>query len=626
MSANLREQVDSLIAAGDTAGAVAALGRLWQSAPGPALAGVIVNRFEQLRPRLSLTPCRLAILRSFTVEPAIPLLRAMAFIGGIDLTVHLGDFNTYVQDVLDPSGWLYQFKPDVVLLAAQTRDAVPALWDDFADLDQAGVDAAVQRTIQTFTQLAQTFRAHCQAHLIIHSLQAPALPSQGLLDQRSESGQVATIGRINEALARLCRESQNVYLLDYNALIARRGEAHWYDARKWVTARMPIAATELIHLANEWLRFLHPLTGRVCKCLAVDLDNTLWGGVIGEDGMNGIKLDDAYPGAAFRALQRAILDLHRRGILLAVCSKNNLADAMEAIEKHPGMILRPEHFAALRINWTDKSTNLTEIAKELNIGIDAVAFLDDNPVEREWVRGQGTGATIIELPKDPMLYAQTLRESPIFERLNLTEEDKSRGRYYAEQRLRTQLEQSATSLEDFYRSLQMVVRIEPVNAATHARAAQLTQKTNQFNLTTRRYTEQQLSEMLADPTWNAYTIAVTDRFGDNGIVGVVITHLQNQVCVIDTFLLSCRVIGRTVETALLATVAARAAEAGARKLTGQFIPTKKNAPCKDFYKQHGFACVEEKDGTSVWELSLTPMPLQCPPWIQMQNRQVLQEK
>ena len=626
MSANLREQVDSLIAAGDTAGAVAALGRLWQSAPGPALAGVIVNRFEQLRPQLSLMPCRLAILRSFTVEPAIPLLRALAFIGGIDLTVQLGDFNTYVQDVLDPSGWLYQFKPDVVLLAAQTRDAVPVLWDDFADLDPAGVEDAVQRTIHTFMQLAQTFRANCQAHLIIHSLQGPALPSPGLLDSRSEFGQVAAIGRINEALGKVCRESRNVYLLDYNALIARRGEAHWYDARKWVTARMPIAATELIHLANEWLRFLHPLTGRVCKCLAVDLDNTLWGGVIGEDGMNGIKLDDAYPGAAFRALQRAILDLHRRGVLLAVCSKNNLADAMEAIEKHPGMILRVEHFATLRINWADKSTNLTEIAKELNISIDAMAFLDDSPVEREWVRGQGIGVAVIELPKDPMLYAQTLRESPIFERLNLTEEDKSRGRYYAEQRLRTELEQSATSLEDFYRSLRMVVRIEPVNAATHARAAQLTQKTNQFNLTTRRYTEQQLSEMLANPSWNVYTIAVTDRFGDNGIVGVVITHLQNQISVIDTFLLSCRVIGRTVETALLAMVAARAAEAGARKLTGQFIPTKKNAPCKDFYKQHGFACVEEKDGTSVWELSLTPMPLQCPPWIQMQNQQVLQEK
>ena len=410
------------------------------------------------------------------------------------------------------------------------------------------------------------------------------------------------------------RDRQNVYVLDYNALIARRGHAAWHDERKWLSAAMPIAAGELIHLAREWMRFLHPITGRVCKVLAVDLDNTLWGGVIGEDGIDGIKLDDNYPGAAYRALQRAILDLHRRGVILAICSKNNRADAMEVIEKHPGMLLRPAHFASIRINWADKAANLREIAAELNVGIDSVAFLDDNPAEREWIRSELPQVTVIELPSDPMLFAQALRDCPQFERLELTEEDASRGRFYAEQRMRMESRQGAASLEDFYRSLDMRVKIEPVDARTLPRAAQLTQKTNQFNLTTHRYNEQQLAEMIASPHFQAFTLQVIDRFGDNGVVGVALLRYEGDVCEIDTFLLSCRVIGRTVETAFLAALAAHAAGRGA-KLTGWFVPTKKNAPAADFYDRHGFARVRERDESVLWELDLRDHSILCPAWI-----------
>ena len=331
--------------------------------------------------------------------------------------------------------------------------------------------------------------------------------------------------------------------------------------------------------------------------------------------MDGIKLGATYPGAAYRALQRVMLDLYRRGIILAVCSKNNPPEALEAIEKHPGMLLRPEHFAALRINWRDKAANLREIANELNIGIDSIAFIDDNPVEREWVAGQLLDVTVIDLPTDPMKYAAALRESPVFERLELTDEDRARGRMYAEQRMRSDLQEAAGSLEDFYRSLAMKVDIEPVNAKTLARAAQLTQKTNQFNLTTRRYTEQQL-EALSSPQWRKYVIRVADRFGDNGIVGMALTRTENDVCEIDTLLLSCRVIGRTIETAFLAALASDARRAGANVLLGRFVPTKKNAPAKDYFKSHGFAMIEEKDGVSTWELPLERAPAP-PPWIEL---------
>ena len=383
---NPRDEIDALLNGSDPVRARAALAQLWRQSPNLATAGFVLTRFEKLREMLPFSRCKLAMLRSFTVEPAVPLLRAMAFVGGIDLNIRLGDFNTYAQEILDAAGWLYSHKPDVVILAVQTRDIAPTLWEQFADLDAAGIDVAVEQTLSQLQQLIRTFRDRSGAHLIIHSLETPTAPAMGLLDGRAGVGQAAAIERINDRLRPMARESKNVYVLELNSLIARRGVDHWRDEHKWIMARMPIAAGELVHLAHEWLRFLHPITGRVCKVLAVDLDNTLWGGVIGEDGMDGIKLDDTDPGAAFRAVQRAILDLYRRGIILAICSKNNPTEAMEAIEKHPGMILRMEHFTAIRANWQDKAANLREIAKELNVGIDSVAFLDDNPVEREWVR------------------------------------------------------------------------------------------------------------------------------------------------------------------------------------------------------------------------------------------------
>ncbi len=379
---------------------------------------------------------------------------------------------------------------------------------------------------------------------------------------------------------------------------------------------MPISANYLVYLVKEWLRFIHPLTGKICKALVLDLDNTLWGGVIGEDGFNGIKVGPEYPGAAYQALQRAVLDLYHRGILLAICSKNNLSDAMEVLERHPGMLLRPTHFASIRINWNDKVQNLKEIAAELNIGTDALAFIDDNPFERQLVRAQMPEVTVIDLPDDPMGYAQALRDSPVFERLKLSPEDRERGRYYVEQRQRKELQQSVASLEDFYRSLEMEVEISSVTKETLSRIAQLTQRTNQFNLTTKRYTEQQIEDMANLPDWRVYSLRVKDRFGDSGLVGVAITHYQDDVCEIDSFLLSCRVIGRTVETSLLAFIAEQARHKGAKKLIGWFLPTKKNEPAKDFYPSHGFTLLQEKNGASCWEFALAAnKKIIHPPWI-----------
>lgn len=615
-SSTLRTQIDAAIAAGEPAHGL--LARLWHAEPGPATAGFVSTRFDKIKGSLaSVASCRVAFLRSFTVEPAIPLLRAAAATAGIDVASWVGDFNTYQQEVIDPTSRLYAFDPSVIILAVNARDLVPELWERSAELSAAEADAVVERTLAGYTSWVQSIRARSNAHIIIHGLELPDTAGGGVYDAQDPHGQASSLRRINAGLVALAREHSGVYILDYDALIARHGRRAWHDERKWQTMRMPIAAPCLIHLANEWLRYLHPITGKLAKCLVLDLDNTLWGGVIGEDGMHGIKIGIEHPGSAFRSFQRAILDLYARGVILAVCSKNNPADAMEVFEKHDGMLIRPHHIACFRINWTDKGTNLREIARELNIGIDSLAFFDDNPAERELVRQQVPEVMVIEAPADPEQYARALREWPVFERLTLSAEDRQRGQFYAQDRQRAELEQTSSgNLEDFYRSLQQEAEMGVVTPATLARVAQLTQKTNQFNMTTRRYTEQEITAMAADSKWYIRWVRVKDRFGDNGIIGVVMaTDAGGGLWEIDNFLLSCRVIGRTVETAILATIVEHARAAGAKRMGGWFIPTKKNAPAKDFYTQHRFTMVSEQEGRQRWELDLTTDTIEAPPWV-----------
>ncbi len=613
---NLRAEIDRLIAEGAAEAASRRISELWRREPGSATASFLAGRMDSLRDKLVLSKFKIAILRSFTVEPIVPLLRAEAFSYGIDLEVHVGDFNTYVQDMVDAGSSLYRFAPNAVVLAVRTEDVAPDLAREFADLSPEAAKEAAGRVIRGYEQWIATFRQHNQAALVVHSLEQ-ARPALGVLDSQSESGQSGLIRQVNGELRRIAEGYRGIYILDYDALVSRYGSGHWHDERKWLMARLPIAADHLLHMAREWVRFIVPLAGRTAKCLVVDLDNTLWGGVIGEDGMNGIKVGPEYPGAAFQALQRALLDLSRRGILLAICSKNNLDDAMEALAKHPGMLVRSNHFAAVRINWTDKAQNLREIAQELNIGIDSLAFLDDNPFEREQVRSALPEVTVIDLPQNPLEYAAVVRDCPVFERLTLSAEDQQRTAMYAEQRKRADAEQNFQSKEDFFRYLEQEADLEPVTDLTLARISQLTQKTNQFNLTTRRYTEQQISEMVGQRDWHVFAIRVRDRFGDHGLVGVAIAHDQGEECEVDTFLLSCRVIGRTVETALLAHIAKSATQRGRKRLRGWFLPTKKNAPARDFYEQHGFVRQEGNGAGSLWVLDLNNSPLRSPEWIKL---------
>ncbi len=614
----LREEAEHCIAGGQPERAAAILSEIWRvEAASAAAAFFVVSGFERIRGALELQPYRLAIARSATFEPVVPLLRAAAFVAGLDLTVHVGDFNSYVQELVDASSALYGFQPDAVILAVESRDTTPRLWRDWADLAASEAKDEIRSAVERFRGLLTAFRKHSRASLIVHSLATPEALSRGVLDAQLEVSQAEAFEAINHELRKIARDHRGVYLLDYDALLARHGRANWRDEKKWLTVRMPFAATHVSTMAREWMRFVHPLSGRVAKAVAVDLDNTLWGGVIGEDGFDGIKLGNDYPGAAYREVQRALLDLRQRGILLAVCSKNNAADAMEVLERHPEMLLRSQHFASLRINWNDKSTNLREIAAELKIGTDAIALLDDNPVERQQVRAVVPEVMVIDLPDDPLRFAHAIRNAAVFERLTFSSEDLQRGELYRADGERQKLETVAGTREDFYRSLEQEVELGRVSASTMARVAQLTQKTNQFNLTTRRYTEPQIAAMAESEQWRVYWIRVRDRFSDNGLVGVAVLHTDRPVWEIDAFLLSCRIIGRTVETAFLALLLDEVAAARAQAVEGWFLPTKKNSPAEDFYPSHGFRIAEKTDRGARWVLELPQQTVRVPDWIRV---------
>lgn len=605
-----RDEIDRLIAAGDDAAAVQGLRTFFGGAPTAGNAAFLITRFEQLAPRLRLTPFRIAWVRSFTIEPLLPLLRARAFLAGLDLQIMTGGHNVIAQELL-AAGVVDDFAPDLLIVSALTRDIAPALWRGEAD-----AAAEAERVAAELGQWLAAWRRRSAATVVVQGFEQPAFAADGILDAIAGAGQRRAIERLNEAVRTAAAAHRGIYVLDYDAVVARHGRGAWADAHKDLAMRVPLTPSAFAALADEYMRFLHPLTGRVSKVIAVDLDNTLWGGIVGEDGAGGIRIGVEYPGSAYLAVQHELKRLRRRGILLALCSKNNWAEAKDVLDTHPDMVLRTEDFSAIRVNWDDKAANLRAIATELNIGLDAVTFLDDNPVEREWVRTQAPDVHVLDVPDDPIGMVDALRRSPLFERLELSGEDRVRAEQYRAQRERADAAATAESVEDFLHSLEMTAELSDVTSSTLTRVAQLTQKTNQFNVTTRRYTEEQVSRFSAEAGHFVRTVRVRDRYGDNGLVGVLMASTANGRCEIDTLLLSCRVIGRQVETLLLAEAEAFARGTGATVLAGRFIPTAKNAPASTVFAAHGFTKRAEDATGATWELDLTRASIAPPAWIQ----------
>lgn len=560
---------------------------------------------------------QLSLLSTFTIDSLVPYLEVEAARKGFAADIYVGLFNAVRQELLNPNSGRLVHRSDVVFIAQHLSDVCPPLTNDYRMLDGTQLEQYIEKIISDIVATLKEFRKLSQAVVVVHNFALSAYPLLGIYEVMAQGSQTDAIRRLNATLVDAVRVVPAVYVLDYERLCADVGYRNWYDAKMWCLGRAPLSAQALPALARIQAAFVQAILGSPRKCLVLDLDNTLWGGVVGEDGLAGIKLGYTYPGNAFRHFQQVVLQLYRRGVLLAINSKNNQADVEEVFRSHPDMVLKLEHFASTRINWREKPENMLEIADEVNIGLDSLVFFDDSPVERALMRQALPQILTLEVPSDLLEYPQVLLESRAFDKLSFTDEDRRRGEMYREQVTRRQLEKSATSLQEFYSGLQMTVSICPVDEFAFPRVLDLVHKTNQFNLTTRRHSASQLMEMIADPKCGVFYLRVTDRFGDNGIVGVAIVQIQGGAAYIDTLLLSCRVIGRTVETAFLSILVDWARTRGVAEMEGEFIPTAKNAPAADFYARHGFTQVSTDGVGSRWRLMLDDVPFRWPAYIQL---------
>lgn len=551
-------------------------------------------------------------LRSFTIENLIPVLRAKCFASDILAQITLGGFNQYLQYVLNDTSELYASRPDIVIIALRLEDMAPKLFES-SIFEKDVLSFIESEVLNTIESIVKSIKQKTASHIIINNFAMPEFPGAGIYDYQTKSSLLNFVRDINLKLLELKEIYSGVYINDVDYMVTKKGLDNLLDRRMWYVAKNPYNSNYYLGLAEEYAKIIRAIYGMAKKCIVLDLDNTLWGGIVGEDGFNGIKLGESYPGKCYKDFQRELLKLTQRGVILAVNSKNNYDDAMEVINGHPDMVLREENFACIKINWNDKATNILEISRELNIGLDSMVFIDDNPVECELVKERLPMVMTYLMPDDPILFVDFARGIDCFEKLDITEEDLNRTNMYRAQIKRASLQSQFESLEDFYRNLDMAITVKGASDFYIPRISQLTQKTNQFNLTTRRYTEEDVRSMAKDGRHRIYAFDVKDKFGDYGIVGlVIIEELNDREWFIDTFLLSCRVMNRKVEDAMMSFVCEQALKSGIETVWGEYIPTKKNMPAKDFYRNLGFTEIDGRYCLNVKEAGIS-----CPDYFKM---------
>jgi FkbH-like protein len=510
-------------------------------------------------------------------------------------------------EVRNPASGLFGHRPEVVVLAPLT-----GLWQRSHGAGTSSVPQIADEAWGSVTTLRGAF----DGLILLMNLLPGEVRPHGILDPRMELGRADLARAVNLELSRRCRETGLAFILDAELLATQCGTAWPTLHKQYFMGSRPISDELANQLALDIAAFCAARKGFARKCLALDLDNTLWGGVIGEDGIAGIKLGSGFPGALYVELQREIRALNERGVLLAINSKNNPTDAWEVFEQRSEMVLARKDFSACRVNWQDKATNLRELAAELNIGLDAFVMMDDNPVERDWIEESLPEVEVCP-SGDPIEMLRWLVTSRRFDTLGITKEDALRAQSYAAADARTQLKNQTGNLEDYLASLETKVEVGWNTPSHLARVAQLTQKTNQFNLTTRRYNESEIQEKLNDPNWRIFWCACRDRFADEGVIGAALARITEKGWHLDTFLMSCRVLGRGVEKSFLSAICAQARKADATSIVGEYLPTAKNVQTEDFYEKCGFLPLEKTAERSVWRLPLEQATELSPAWIKL---------
>ncbi len=564
---------------------------------------------------------KIALLSSFTIDPLAAFLDIECRREKLFPEIYIAPFNRFQEEIINDKSQLYKFKPEIIFFFVELESILEENFlIDFTRLEEKIIEEEIERIILLLSDLLAKLSKSIDSMIVFSNFVVPLFSPLGVLDKKRAIGLKRFYSKINDKLETEFQNDNTIFIFDFNESASRFGKNEYLNYPMYYRGSLLLSEKFLPDVSYDLMGYIKPLKGRNRKCIVLDCDNTLWGGIIGEDGIDGIKLNINYPGNYFVDFQKSILKLFKRGIILAVNSKNNEADVIEVFRKHPYMQIKESHLAAYRINWQDKVQNMIELAEEINIGLDSMVFFDDNPVERARVKEALPDVKVVDLPKSPALYRKTLEQLNDFNTLAITKEDLTRGEMYYFRKQREDIRQKVQTVDEFIKTLEIVATIKQADKFALPRVTSLINRTNQFNLTTKRYTEAQVEEMSKKKTkFNVYILDIKDKFGEEGIVGVAIVNKEDpKVWKIDTFLMSCRVIGRKVETAFLTKIINDAIAAEAQEIKAEYLPTKKNPLVKDFYQDHKFKIEEElADGTLKLTYKQLKKPIAFPKYLKV---------
>jgi len=545
---------------------------------------------------------KVAVLSNFTLNGIDEALKANVFLNNIFIDVYSGNYGQWQQELMGNN--LYDFGPEIIFLILDRFGIDSDIYNSYHLMPEEEIESHFKNYLAEIYKLVDVAKEKTKAKIVVSNIADFWGNILGVAEGKAKNSLRRYIKRANLSLEQKYANDHQVMVFDFDGWLGYGGKEQNMYAKFFFLADMRLNPEIMPALAKELCAYLIAVFGKSKKCLVLDLDNTLWGGIIGEDGLSGISLAPHGAGQEFYLFQKTILAFHRRGIILAINSKNNWEDAMEVFEKHPHMILKREHFAAMRINWQDKIANFRELAEEINIGLDSMVFADDDPANRAMVNEFLPEVDILDVPGDTALYFKALLDYKGFSILEFTEEDKKRGEMYFAEIQRREMKSQATDLDSFLRGLDLAINIEPISELTLPRAAQLTQKTNQFNLTTCRYQVEDIKNFISNG-YKIWTLSAKDRFGNYGITGLLIARKEKENWAIGTFLLSCRILGKRIEEQFLNFALNELKSAGVKKVLAEYIATKKNGQVKDFYGKMGFKKISSEENKDVWQVDLS---------------------
>ena len=541
----------------------------------------LVRKARRLQPGVG-QKLKIALLADVSTQHLVPILRALFASNGVDAHIYEAGFDTVQLEAFNPASGLYAFEPQLVVIL-QSVTKLRGLY--YESGDRAGFSRSKADGIESVWQAIQS---RLSVPIIQSTFVIPYERAHGHFGAKVAGTLPGAISEINRDLCERAQRHASVFICDIDYLAAWAGRRNFFDERLWALAKSLCSLELLPEVAQSIVDIAMASLGRGIKCVVLDLDNTLWGGVIGDDGLDGIGLGDLDEGGAFRFFQLFLRSLWERGILLAVCSKNTESTARRVFQEHPSMILREEHIAMFVANWEDKASNIRRIREKLNIGFDSMVFLDDNPFERNLVRQLVPEILVPDLPEDPGLYVRAICELNLFESAGTSALDSQRTALYQTAEKRESEKQHFADLASYLKSLATVAELRRFDAASLGRIAQLIQRSNQFNLTTRRYSQSQCEALMNDASTYPFSITVRDRFGDFGLIAVIILKHSADTLEVDTFLMSCRVLQRGVEQYAMNHIVEYARANHFKSIIGRYIPTAKNSMVQEFFGQFGF--------------------------------------